>query len=52
MTDKELAQAIVDKYDRNYVHFSEQATRKEFHTVLKYVADEANRMQRKTAGLD
>ena len=41
MIDKETAQKILDKYDRDYATFSEKATRKEFHTVLKYVADES-----------
>lgn len=52
MTGKEVAQAIVDKYNGSYNQLSENSTHKEFKTVLKYVADEANRMQRKTAGLD
>ncbi|WP_434352529.1 hypothetical protein [Trichococcus flocculiformis] len=52
MVDKETAQKILDKYDRDYATFSEKATRKEFHTVLKYVADESNRRQRKQVGLD
>jgi hypothetical protein len=51
MIDKETVQAIVDKYDKNYVVLSENATHKEFNTVLKYIATEANRKQRKTAGL-
>lgn len=52
MTDKEKAQKILDKYDRNYAIFSEKATRKEFRTVLKYIADESNRKQRRLVGLD
>ena len=52
MIDKETAQKILDKYDRDYATFSEKATRKEFHTVLKYVADESNRRQRRQVGLD
>ena len=52
MVDKEMAQKILDKYDRDYATFSEKATRKEFYTVLKYVADESNRRQRKQVGLD
>ena len=52
MIDKETAQKILDKYDRDYATFSEKATRKEFHTVLKYVTDESNRRQRKQVGLD
>lgn len=52
MTDKEKAQAILEKYNKDYAIFSEKATRKEFRTVLKYVADEANRKQRRIVGLD
>ena len=52
MIDKETAQKILDKYNRDYATFSEKATRKEFHTVLKYVADESNRRQRRQVGLD
>ena len=52
MLAKETAQRILDKYGRGYATFSEKATRKEFHTVLKYVADESNRRQRKQVGLD
>lgn len=52
MIKKEDAQKILDKYDRNYSKFSKNATRKEFHTVLKYVAEESNRKQRVIAGLN
>ncbi|MCO7027214.1 hypothetical protein, partial [Tetragenococcus halophilus] len=52
MVSKEEAQKILDKYERNYAVFSRNASRKEFRTVLKYVAEESNRKQRKIAGLD
>lgn len=52
MTEKEKVNQIMEKYNRNYGTFTKNATRKEFKTVLKYVADEANRKQRKIAGLD
>lgn len=40
------------KYNRSYGEFEEKATRKEFMTVLQWVAEESNRKQRKIAGLD
>jgi len=52
MTEKEKAEKIMEKYDRNYGTFTKNATRKEFKTVLKYIADESNRKQRKLVGLD
>lgn len=52
MVSKEEAQKILDKYERNYAQFSRNASRKEFRTVLKYVAEESNRKQRKIIGLD
>lgn len=52
MIKKEDALKITEKYDRNYATFQKNASRKEFRTVLKYVAEEANRKQRKIAGLD
>ncbi len=52
MDEKEKAEQILKKYNRNLGTFTKNATRKEFKTVLKYVADEANRKQRKLVGLD
>lgn len=52
MIDKEEAQKILDKHDHNYAIFSEKATRKEFRTVLNYIAEESNRKQRRLVGLD
>lgn len=52
MTEKEKAQEIMKKYNDNFGTFTKQATRKEYKAVLKHVANEANRKQRKTVGLD
>ena len=52
MVEKEKAEEIMAKYNRNFGTFTQNATRKEFKTVLKYVAEEANRKQRKLVGLD
>jgi hypothetical protein len=52
MTDKEKAQAIVEKYNKDFGLFVEKATRKEFKTVLMQVANDANDRQRKLVGLD
>lgn len=40
------------KYNRSYGEMSQNATRKEFMTVLQWVAEESNRKQRVIAGLD
>ena len=52
MTDKEQVQQIVDKYNQSISDLSANATAKEFKTVMKYIADQANLKQRKIAGLD
>ena len=52
MTEKEQVQQIVKKYNKSISDLSENASEKEFKTVMKYVADEANRKQRKLVGLD
>ncbi|MFT8928805.1 MAG: hypothetical protein ABF969_05660 [Sporolactobacillus sp.] len=52
MTRKEEVEAIVAKYGHSYYRLKEEATRKEFKIAIKYVADDANRKQRKVAGLD
>lgn len=52
MIKKEDALKIAEKYGRDYGTFQENASRKEFRTVLKYIAEEANCKQRKIAGLD
>jgi len=52
MTDKEKAQEIVNKYGKDYSRLSNEATAKEMKIFLKYLADEANRKQRKLVGLE
>ncbi|MDR0899686.1 MAG: hypothetical protein LBM27_04970 [Lactobacillaceae bacterium] len=54
MTDEQREKAIeiAKKYNNRYSEFSKNATAREFTTVLKYVANEANMKQRKLAGLD
>ena len=52
MTEKEQVQQIVKKYNKSIADLSENATAEEFKTVMKYVANEANRKQRKLVGLD
>ncbi|MBO1101086.1 hypothetical protein [Enterococcus hirae] len=52
MTEKEQVQQIVKKYNKSIADLSENATAKEFKTVMKYIADEANPKQRKLVGLD
>ncbi|GEQ51736.1 MAG: hypothetical protein L0L39_01215 [Atopostipes suicloacalis] len=43
----------VENIDFNYsCSIFKECSRKEFRTVLKYVAEESNRKQRKIAGLD
>jgi hypothetical protein len=52
MNEREKVQAIVEKYNNSFSQLSENATHKELKTFLKFLADEANRKQRKLAGLD
>ncbi|WP_333759411.1 hypothetical protein [Enterococcus faecium] len=52
MIEREEAEEIMKKYNRSYGEFEEKATRKEFMTVLQWVAEESNRKQRKIVGLD
>jgi len=52
MTDKETAQAIVEKYHNDFAELQNNATAQELKTFFKIVADEANQKQRKIAGLD
>ncbi|MGJ1007263.1 MULTISPECIES: hypothetical protein [Enterococcus] len=52
MTEKEKVTKIVKKYNRSIADLSENATAKEFKTVIKYVADQANEKQRRLARLD
>ena len=51
MTEKEKVQQIVEKYGKDYSQLSEQATSKEYKTVLNFIVDEANRKQREIAQL-
>jgi len=44
-------QDIMKKYGKNYSRLNNEATRKEFKTVIKWVADSANRKQREIVGL-
>ena len=52
MTEKEQVKQIVDKYNKSITDLSDRATAKEFKTVMKYVANQANLRQRKLVGLD
>lgn len=52
MTDAKEVKRIVDKYNMSMYELSENATAKEFKTVIKYIADQANLKQRKIAGPD
>lgn len=52
MTEKEQVQEIVEKYDKSISVLSENATAKEFKTVLKYFAAQANKRQRQLVGLE
>ena len=52
MTEKEQVKQIVDKYNKSIADLSDRATAKEFKTVMKYVANQANLRQRKLVGLD
>ena len=52
MTETEQVKQIVDKYNKSIADLSDRATAKEFKTVMKYVANQANLRQRKLVGLD
>ena len=52
MTEKEQVKKIVNKYNKSIADLSENASAKEFKTVMKYIADQANLKQRKLVGLD
>lgn len=51
-TSKQIAEAIMVKYNSNFATLKKNATHKEYKTVLKYIAEESNRKQRKLVGLD
>lgn len=50
--DKKVVDDIMAKYNHDFGNLSKNATRKEYKTVLRYVAQESNRRQRQTAGLE
>ncbi|MDR0299709.1 MAG: hypothetical protein LBI13_06460 [Streptococcaceae bacterium] len=52
MTEKEQVQQIVEKYGKDLSKLSEEGTTAEYKAVLKFIADETNRKQRKLAGLE
>lgn len=52
MTTKEEIKRIVDKYDEIFSELSNNGTAKEFKTVMKYIADQANKRQRQLVGLE
>lgn len=56
MTDYEKlnqqARIILNKYQHNYSDFDEYASKEEQLTVMRYITQEANRMQRRLAGLE
>lgn len=52
MTREEEVQAIIKKYNDNIGDLQRNGTVKEVKFVLKYFADESNRMQRELVGLD
>ena len=52
MSGKETVDQIVAKDNYSISDLSDNATAKEFKTVLTYIAKEANKTQRKLVGLD
>lgn len=52
MTEKEQVKQIVEKYGNDYGRLSKEATNKEYKIVLNSIVKEANRKQRKVAGLE
>lgn len=52
MTTKEEVKRIVDKYNESFLELSNNGTAKEFKTVMKYIADQANKRQRQLVGLE
>lgn len=52
MTTKEEVKRIVDKYDESFSELSNNGTAKKFKTVMKYIADQANKRQRQLVGLE
>lgn len=52
MTTKEEVKRIVDKYNESFSELSNNGTAKAFKTVMKYIADQANKRQRQLMGLE
>lgn len=52
MTTKEEVKRIIDKYNESFSELSNNGTAKEFKTVMKYIADQANKRQRQLVGLE
>ncbi|MCB5061220.1 hypothetical protein LGW28_06125 [Streptococcus mutans] len=52
MSEKETVDQIIAKYNYSISDLSDNATAKEFKTVLTYIAKEANKAQRKLVDLD
>lgn len=52
MTTKEEVKRIVDKYNESFSELSNNGTAKAFKTVMKYIADQANKRQRQLVGLE
>lgn len=52
MTTKEEVKRIVDKYNESFSELSNNGTANEFKTVMKYIADQANKRQRQLVGLE
>lgn len=50
MTTKEEVKRIVDKYDESFSELSNNGTAKASKTVMKYIADQANKRQRQLVG--
>ena len=48
---KEEVKRIVDKYNESFSELSNNGTAKAFKTVMKYIADQANKRQRQLVGL-
>ena len=52
MTTKEEVKRIVDKYNESFSELPNNGAAKEFKTVMKYIADQANKRQRQLVGLE
>lgn len=50
MTTKEEVKRIVDKYNESFSELSNNGTAKALKTVMKYIADQANKRQRQLVG--